>query len=121
MPDKELFPWESFPYRLELKDRVAWFQCQDHMEKEIVRYNLKPRDYKASCKRGYKIVKPEKPKRKTKPKANIVKPKPKAKVVKSTPKPKPVDKKRKELLSPVMKFKTIQFDKKPKLLHPKRK
>ena len=42
-------------------------------------------------------------------------------VVKPAPKPKPVDKKRKELLSPVMKFKTIQFDKKPKLLHPKRK
>jgi hypothetical protein len=119
MPQKELFPWESFPYRLELKDRVAWFQCQEHMDREISRYKLKPRDYKASCKRGYKIVKPEKPKRKTKPKADIVKPK--AKVVKPAPKPKPVDKKCKELLSPVMKFKTIQFDKKPKLLHPKRK
>ena len=119
MPQKELFPWESFPYRLELKDRVAWFQCQEHMDREISRYKLKPRDYKASCKRGYKIVKPEKPKRKTKPKADIVKPK--AKVVKPAPNPKHVDKKRKELLSPVMKFKTIQFDKKPKLLHPKRK
>ena len=117
MPDKELFPWESFPYRLDLKDKVAWFQCQDHMEKEIARYNLKPKDYKASCKRGYKIVKPERPKRKakTKPKVEaVVKPAP-------TPKPKPVDKKRKELLSPMMKFKTIKFDKKPKLLHPQKK
>ena len=113
MPQKELFPWESFPYRLELKDRVAWFQCQEHMDKEIARYKLRPKDYKASCKRGYKIVKPEKPKRKIKPKVE--------KVIKPAPKHKPVDKKRKELLSPVMKFKTIQFDKQPKLLHPKRK
>ena len=35
MPVKELFPWDSFPFRLELKDRVAWFQCQEHMDKEI--------------------------------------------------------------------------------------
>ena len=74
---------------------------------EIARYNLKPRDYKASCQRGYKIVRPDKPKRKKK---EVIK-----------PAPKPVDKKRKELLCPIMKFKTIQFDKKPKLLHPKRK
>ena len=100
------FPWEAFPYRLDFTDksRVAWFECQEHMDKEIARYNLKPKDYKASCKRGYKIVKPEKPKRKVKSKIE--------KVVK------PVDNKRKELLNPVMKFKTIQFDKKPKLLHP---
>ena len=100
------FPWESFPYRLQLKDRTAWFQCQEHMDKEIARYNLKPRDYKASCQRGYKIVRPDKPKRKKK------------EIVKHAPKP--VDNKRKELLSPVMKFKTIQFDKKPKLLHPRK-
>ena len=36
---------ESFPYRLELKDRVAWFQCQEHMDKEIARYN-KPKTTK---------------------------------------------------------------------------
>ena len=106
MPEKELFPWESFPYRLQLKDRIAWFECQEHMDKEIARYNLKPKDYKASCKRGYKIVKPD-----------VIKPKPKAKVTK----PKPIEKKRKELLSPVMKLATIQFDKQPKLLHPKMK
>ena len=108
MPEKELFPWEAFPYRLQLKDRIAWFECQEHMDKEIARYNLKPKDYKASCKRGYKIVKPERPKRKVKPKADVVK-------------PKPIEKKRKELLSPVMKLATIQFDKQPKLLHPKMK
>lgn len=104
------FPWESFPYRLRLKDRTAWFECQEHMDKEIARYNLKSKDYKASCKRGYKIVRPEKLKRRKK---EVVKPK--------VSKPKSVDKKRKEILSPVMKFAPIQFDKQPKLLHPKSK
>ena len=84
------------------------------MDKEIARYNLKPKDYKASCKRGYKIVKPEN--QKVRKKADVVKPKPKA-----VSKPKPIDKKRKEILSPVMKLATIQFDKQPKLLHPKMK
>ncbi len=96
------FPWESFPYRLQLKDRIAWFECQEHMDKEIARYNLKPRDYKASCKRGYKIVRPEKPKKR---KREVVKPK--------------IETKRKDLLAPVMKFKTLQFDKQPNLLNPK--
>ena len=104
MPTKtkpNLFPWESFPYRLELKDRTAWFMCQEHMDKEIARYNLKPKDYKISCKRGYKIVRPEKPKKK---KREVVKPK--------------IETKRKDLLAPIMKFKVIEFDKKPKLLNP---
>ena len=100
------FPWEAFPYRLDFtyKSRVACFECQEHMDKEIERYNLKPKDYKASCKRGYKIIRQSKPKKRKK---EIIKPK--------------VETKRKELLSPTMKFKTIQFDKQPKLLHPKMK
>ncbi len=99
-----LFPHESFPYRLELKDRTAWFQCQEHMDKEILRYQLKPRDYKASCKRGHKIVRPDKPKPKRR-KKEVVKPK--------------IETKRKDLLAPTMKFKLIQFDKKSNLLNPK--
>lgn len=102
MPEKELFPWESFPYRLQLKDRVAWFQCQEHMDKEIARYNLKSKDYKASCKRGHKIIRPVKPKKRKK---EVVKPK--------------IETKRKDLLAPTMKFKLIHFDKKTKLLNPK--
>ena len=94
---KQLFPWESFPYRLELKDRIAWFMCQEHMDKEIARYKLKPKDYKKSCKRGYKIVKPDKPK---KVKRRVV------------------DKTRKDLLAPIVKSKNIEFDKKVKLLNP---
>ena len=62
------FPWEAFPYRLDFTDksRVAWFECQEHMDKEIERYNLKPKDYKASCKRGYKIIRQSKPKKRKK-------------------------------------------------------
>tara|TARA_B100002019_G_scaffold280221_1_gene282924 strand:+ start:393 stop:716 length:324 start_codon:yes stop_codon:yes gene_type:complete len=107
MPVKELFPWDSFPFRLELKDRVAWFQCQEHMEKEIARYNLKPKDYKKSAKRGHKIQKPEKPKNKKKS---------------DSVKPKKQNLKRINLLhSKAMKFETLSFEKMPKLLHPKMK
>jgi len=101
MPVKDKFPWDSFPFRLDLKDRVAWFQCQEHMDKEIARYNLRPRDYKKSVKRGHKIVKP------------VIK--------KDIVKPKKVDKKRTELLAPVMKFKTIDFAKQPNILAPQYK
>ena len=42
----KLFPWDSFPYRLDFTDksRVAWFECQEHMDKEIARCNLKSKD-----------------------------------------------------------------------------
>ena len=93
----KLFPWDSFPYRLDFTDksRVAWFECQEHMDKEIARYNLKSKDYKASCKRGYKIIKPEKPK--TQKRKNL---------------------KRSELLNPNMKtLRPLTFEKQPKLLN----
>jgi len=110
MPVKELFPWDSFPFRLELKDRVAWFQCQEHMDKEIARYNLKPKEYKKLAKRGHKIQKPEKPEKpKNKKKSDLVK-------------SKKQNLKRTNLLhSKVMKFETLSFEKLPKLLHPKMK
>ena len=101
MPTKtktNLFPWESFPYRLELKDRTAWFMCQEHMDKEIARYNLKPKDYKKSCKRGHKIVSE-----------------------KTVVKKKTVSKKREDILSPSMKSKTIKFAEDTNILKPKYK
>ena len=101
MPTKtktNLFPWESFPYRLELKDRTAWFMCQEHMDKEIARYNLKPKDYKKSCKRGHKIVSE-----------------------KTVVKKKAVSKKREDILSPSMKSKTIKFAEDTNILKPKYK
>lgn len=98
-PVKNLFPHESFPYRLELKDRTAWFECQEHMDKEIARYHLKPKDYKKSCMRGYKIVSENQ----------------------TVAKKKPVDKKREDILCPSIKYKTIQFDKHTDILNPKHK
>ena len=102
MPTKtkpNLFPWESFPYRLELKDRTAWFMCQEHMDKEIARYNLKPKDYKKSCKRGFKIVSEKK----------------------TVVKKKTVSKKREDILSPSMKAKVIKFAEDTNILKPKYK
>jgi hypothetical protein len=98
-PKKNLYPWESFPYRLELKDRIAWFMCQEHMDKEIARYNLKPKDYKKSCKRGHKIISEKK----------------------TVIKKKPVSKKREDILSPSMKSKAIEFAKDTNILKPKYK
>jgi hypothetical protein len=106
MPTKQkvnLFPWDSFPYRLELKDRTAWFMCQEHMDKEIARYNLKPKDYKKSCKRGHKIVNEKKT------------------VKKTVAKPKTNNKKREDILRPKMKAKAIEFAKDINILKPKYK
>ena len=97
-PKKNLYPWESFPYRLELKDRTAWFMCQEHMDKEIARYNLKPKDYKKSCKRGHKIISE-----------------------KTVVKKKVVSKKREDILSPKMKAKAIKFAEDTNILKPKYK
>ena len=102
MPTKtkpNLFPWDSFPYRLELKERTAWFACQEHMDKEIARYKLKPKDYKKSCKRGYKIISEKK----------------------TVVKKKPVSKKREDILSPKMKAKAIKFAEDTNILKPKYK
>ena len=45
--EKDLFPHETFPFRLDHKDekRVCWFQCYDHAEKYITRYSLTSKDY----------------------------------------------------------------------------
>tara|TARA_R100001443_G_C3283683_1_gene161060 strand:+ start:353 stop:658 length:306 start_codon:yes stop_codon:yes gene_type:complete len=97
-PKVNLFPHESFPYRLELKDRTAWFMCQEHMDKEIAKYKLRPKDYKKSCKRGYKIVSE-----------------------KTVVKKKTVSKKREDILSPSMKSKTIKFAEDTTILNPRYK
>jgi len=68
------------------------------MDKEIARYNLKPKDYKKSCKRGHKIVSE-----------------------KTVVKKKAVSKKREDILSPSMKSKTIKFAEDTNILKPKYK
>lgn len=45
----KLFPWVgTFPWRLEdrKEKKIAWFQCYDHAEKYIRRYNLTKLQYK---------------------------------------------------------------------------
>lgn len=43
--EKELFPHNEFPIRLEYQDRadhrICWFQCQNHLDKHITQHKLK--------------------------------------------------------------------------------
>ena len=53
---EKLFPYELFPIRFVYplgngKDQVVChFQCQDHVDKYIVRHNMKPSEYEISYK-----------------------------------------------------------------------
>lgn len=57
-----LFPYESFPWRLEVnKDchnikgialTVCHFECEEHLQKYLDRYRLKPKDYKVTNRDG---------------------------------------------------------------------
>ena len=48
------FPFETFPWRLELKDVVCHFECKEHMIKYLNRYEFKPKDVKISNRYGEK-------------------------------------------------------------------
>jgi len=63
------FPWEMFPIRLDIKKekRVCWFECEDHMNKLILREQLTPKDYTIST-NGVELVGLPKPKRRRKTK-----------------------------------------------------
>ena len=57
-----LFPYKTFPWRLEVnKDchnvkgialTVCHFECEEHLQKYLDRYKLRPRDYKVSNRDG---------------------------------------------------------------------
>lgn len=51
---KEDFPHIGFPYRLEYMDgadkRICFFQCENHMEKHLVRHKLNRKTCKISVK-----------------------------------------------------------------------
>ena len=57
-----LFPYQTFPWRLEVnKDHhnvkgialtVCHFECEEHLQKYLDRYKLKPKDYKVSNRYG---------------------------------------------------------------------
>lgn len=63
------FPWEMFPIRLDIKKekRVCWFECEDHLNKLILREQLTPADYTIST-NGVELVGLPKPKRRRKTK-----------------------------------------------------
>ena len=56
------FPYQTFPWRLEVNKEhhnikgialtVCHFQCEDHLQKYIERYKLKPRDYTVTNRHG---------------------------------------------------------------------
>ena len=56
------FPYHTFPWRLEVnKDHhnvkgialtVCHFECEEHLQKYLDRYKLKPKDYKVSNRDG---------------------------------------------------------------------
>ena len=57
-----LFPYQTFPWRLEVnKDchnvkgialTVCHFECEEHLQKYLDRYKLRPKDYKVSNRDG---------------------------------------------------------------------
>lgn len=51
------FPYESFPYRLDIKiqERVCWFGHEEDLYKLISRENLDPKEYKIST-NGVELV-----------------------------------------------------------------
>ena len=44
MIDTSLFPYETFPYRLEFGEKkditICWFECDEHLQKYLKRYKL---------------------------------------------------------------------------------
>jgi hypothetical protein len=49
----ELFPYETFPIRLEFGEKknatICHFQCQEHLDKYLERYKLDKRTIKIDC------------------------------------------------------------------------
>ena len=54
MKEVNLFPYETFGFRLEHKDdgKVCWFSCQEHLNKYIERHKLNSREIKLDYKDG---------------------------------------------------------------------
>jgi hypothetical protein len=62
MIDTSLFPYETFPVRLEipLENRIAWFSDDYNLQKYLSRVKLKPKDIKVL----YRDERPDKAKKK---------------------------------------------------------
>ena len=78
MISTELFPYETFPIRLEFGEKkhttVSYFQCQEHLDKYLERYKLDKRTIKLD----YRDGEPTKPSQKRK-RSVEQKPEPKSK------------------------------------------
>lgn len=59
MKEVNLFPYETFGFRLEHKDdgKVCWFSCQEHLDKYIDRHKLKPKEVKLDYKNDKQVKK----------------------------------------------------------------
>ena len=67
------FPYQTFPWRLEVnKDchnvkgialTVCHFECEEHLQKYLNRYKLKPKDYKVSNRDGKSLKSSQKHKK----------------------------------------------------------
>ena len=62
MIDTSLFPYQSFPVRLEIpqENRIAWFSDDYNLQKYLSRVKLKPKDIKVL----YRDERPDKTKKK---------------------------------------------------------
>jgi hypothetical protein len=62
MIDTSLFPYETFPVRLEIpqENRIAWFSDDYNLQKYLSRVKLKPKDIKVL----YRDERPDKAKKK---------------------------------------------------------
>jgi hypothetical protein len=54
MKEKEKFPYDSFPYRLEHREgktkKICYFECEEHLNKYVSKNKLKKRQYKSDYK-----------------------------------------------------------------------
>ena len=58
-----LFPYQSFPWRLEFDKTVCHFECEEHLQKYLDRYKLKPKQYKVSNRDGKSLKSSQKHKK----------------------------------------------------------
>jgi hypothetical protein len=70
MIDTSLFPYQSFPIRLEIPEgknlKLCFFQCVEHLDKHIERHKLDRKKIKISSKDGSVVSKSNKKTKKTK-------------------------------------------------------
>ncbi len=58
-----LFPYQTFPWRLEFDKTVCHFECEEHLQKYLDRYKLKPKQCKVSNRDGKSLKSSQKHKK----------------------------------------------------------